>query len=101
MIWKSLLFAVSLALQIPVQASEDVTGILRQQTQELIDAITTGSATVWDRYLDDNLIYTSEDGTVMSKSQMLEQIKPLPKDVSGNIRVIEFKVAIQGSTAVT
>lgn len=75
---------VLLPLQSPTQASEDVSELLRRQTQELIDAVTTGSAAVWDRYLDEKAAYTAEDGTVSTKAQMVEQIKPLPEGVSGN-----------------
>jgi hypothetical protein len=82
-------------------ASENVAGILRRQTQELLDAITTGSPAIWERYLDPTVIYTDEEGTVMSKAQLVGQIKPLPQGISGNIRVIEFKASVHESTAVT
>jgi hypothetical protein len=81
-------------------ASEDTTALLHRQTQELIDAITTGSAAVWDRYLDPKVVVTAEDGTVYNKAQMLEQTKPLPAGISGNIKVIDFKVTENGPVAV-
>lgn len=81
-------------------ASEDVPGLLRRQTQELIDAVTAGSAAVWDRYLDPKVTYTTEDGTVLDKAKMVEQTKPLPKGVSGDIQVVDFKATVHGNVAV-
>lgn len=81
-------------------ASEDVAKVLERQTQELLDAVSSGSAAVWERYLDAKAVYTAEDGTILTKSQMVEGIKPLPKGVSGVIKVTDFKVTEHGPVAV-
>jgi hypothetical protein len=92
----------SLAAAAPARkAPENVTAILQRQTQELVDAIASGGAAVWDRYLADGLIYTDEAGTVMSKAEMVKQTKGLPPGVSGHIRVTDFKVALHGTVAVS
>lgn len=94
--------ATLLSLPPPARAAEeDVAALLQRQTQELIDAITTGTPAVWERYLDPQAIYTAEDGTVYSKAQMVEQTKPLPAGVSGNIKVADFKAVVHGPVAVT
>jgi hypothetical protein len=72
-------FALSTATAMTVWAQEDVAHVLKQQTQELFDAVTSGDARVWDRYLDANVIYLSEDGTRKSKADLLKEITPLPK----------------------
>lgn len=82
-------------------ADGDVEATLRRQTQELLDAITNGSAVVWDRYLDSAATYTTEDGTVRSKREMVGDIRPLPKTISGSIRIIEFTARVHGAVAVT
>ena len=82
-------------------AAEDLSATLQKQTQELFDAITTGSPAVWDRYLDDGARVTAEDGRVYNKAEMVKDIKPLPQGVSGSIKVIDFKVVPHGSVAVT
>lgn len=82
-------------------AAEDDAAMLQRQTQELMDAITYGKADVWDRYLDAKAVYTTEDGTVQTKAQMVEGTKPLPGGVSGNIQVTDFKATVQGPVAVT
>jgi hypothetical protein len=93
-------WSLSLSMQTPAPAAEDVAGVLRRQTQELVDAIATGKAAVWERYLDDQAVYTAEDGAVSTKAQMVEQTRPLPKGVSGTIQVIDFKAAVHGPVAV-
>lgn len=96
-----LAMAVLLASQAATPAAEDVATVLRRQTQELQDATGAGAAAVWDRYLDAQAIYSTEDGTVLTKAQMLEQTKPLPEGVSGNIQVTDFKATVHGPVAVT
>jgi len=84
----------------PADAADNVPEVLRRQTQELLDAISMGSAAVWDRYLDEDLRYVDESGKVLTKKQMVEGTKPLPEGVSGTIVVTEFDVAMHGSVAV-
>ena len=99
--WVALTWAVALSfLQAPALASEEVAGVLQRQTQEMMDAISSGSASVWERYLDEKATYTTEDGTVLTKARMVEQTRPLPKGVSGTIKVTDFKVTVQGPVAV-
>ena len=93
--------AVLLSAATATPASEDAAAVLHRQTQELMDAITHGSAAVWDRYLDAKAIYTAEDGTLQTKAQMVEGTKPLPEGVSGNIKVIDFKATVHGPVAIT
>ena len=99
-LWPLAGLAAVLALQSPTAASEDVGAILQRQTQELLDAVTTGSAAVWERYLDPQAVYTAEDGTVASKAQMVAQIHPLPAGVTGKLAVTDFKVTVHGPVAI-
>jgi hypothetical protein len=82
-------------------AAEDAAAVLQRQTQELMDAITHGKAEVWERYLDPKAVYTTEDGTVQTKAQMVEGTRPLPEGVSGNIKVTDFQATVHGPVAVT
>ncbi len=85
----------------PAAPVDNVAATLRRQTQELLDAITNGTPDVWDRYLDSAASYTTEDGTIRSKREMVGDIRPLPKTISGDIRIIEFRATVHGSVAVT
>ncbi len=82
-------------------AEEDVAAVLQRQTQEMMDAITYGKADVWERYMDPKAVYTTEDGTVQTKAQMVEGTKPLAEGVSGSIQVTDFKATVHGPVAVT
>ncbi|MEP6994299.1 MAG: nuclear transport factor 2 family protein [Acidobacteriota bacterium] len=93
-------FAFVLAAGAPARLPESVPDLLRRQTQEMIDAITTGSGAVWDRYLDPEVRYVDESGNVSKKKQMVDDIQPLPPGVSGSIRVTDFDVAVHGNVAV-
>jgi hypothetical protein len=90
----------ALASARPARAAEDVEALLRRQTQELFDAVSAGTPAVWERYLDPRAVYTSEDGTVSTKAQMVADVKPLPPGVSGSIQVTGFRAVVHGTVAV-
>jgi len=97
----TILFSLAMSLFASLNAAENTPDVLQRQTQELFDAIPSGSATVWDRYLDDRASYTDEGGAVLAKKEMVEQLKPFPKEITGNIKVFDFRVTLHGSVAVT
>ena len=88
-----------LALVAAPLAAEDAREVLKRQTQELVDAIASGSIAVWDKYLDPAVLYVDESGQVSTKKEMLEGLKPLPDGVSGAIAVTDFRVALHGDVA--
>lgn len=79
---------------------DDVPALLERQTQELLDAITSGSPAVWERLLDPSASFTTEDGEVRSKPAMVADIRPLPKTITGKITVTDFKATVHGDVAV-
>jgi hypothetical protein len=81
-------------------AAEDPAAVLRRQSQELLDAIGSGAAAVWDRYLDAGAVVTGEDGAVATKAEMLAAIKPLPEGVSGKIEIVDFQARVHGPVAI-
>jgi hypothetical protein len=92
---------VSLSLQAAAPAAEDLAAVLQRQTQEMFDAIPPGTKAVWERYLGPQATYTTEDGTVQTRAEMLEQIGPMAPGVSGNIKILDFKVARHDAVAIT
>jgi ketosteroid isomerase-like protein len=78
-------FAVLSLLSLPAFADDHalITGYM----QEMSDAIASGNVAVWDKYLDPNVILAEEDDTYKGKADMLKEIVPLPKGLSGTIRV--------------
>jgi len=49
--------ALTLASASTLAQNDDVGRVLEQQTQELVNAVSSGDARVWDRYLDANAIF--------------------------------------------
>jgi hypothetical protein len=99
------LFSLALLTALPVAAAapvaEDPTAVLKAKTQALMNAITTGSAAVWQGALDEKATITDEGGGVTAKAEMVKSIHPLPAGVSGSIEVIDFKAYPHASVAVT
>ncbi len=93
---------LALAAALPAWArAEDLRDALKRQTQELADAVGTGTAAVWEKYLDPGVLFIDESGTVATKKEMVEQLRPLPEGVSGSITVTDFVVADHGDVAAT
>ena len=81
-------------------ASEDVTSVLQRQTQQLMDAVAAGDRGPWTRYLDDRIVYAAEDGTTKSKDELLAELRPLPKEISGRLHVTRFRTVRHGDAAI-
>jgi hypothetical protein len=96
----TVLFLLATSILPLLTAVENERDILQRQTQELFDAIPSGSTAVWERYLDDRASYTDESGVVLFKRQMVEQLKPFSKEITGTIKVTDFRVTFHGSVAV-
>jgi hypothetical protein len=93
---------IVLLLALTVRADDaKVAAELKRMTQEMLDAIAPGNADVWKRYTDDRLIYVSEANQEMTKAQLIEELKPLPKGLTGHLEVGTFKAEVHGNVAVT
>ena len=88
-LWALAALVLGARIASPPVSANDVTATLRRQTQELLDAVSAGSAAVWDRYLDSTVSITTEDGSVRSKREMVGDIRPLPKTISGLAKDVE------------
>lgn len=77
-----------------------VAATLQEHTQELLDAIVPGKLSVWEKYIHEDCVYTAEDGQVSDRKALLEQLKPMPAGVSGDIRVTDFKARVRGPVAI-
>ena len=56
---------------------------------------------MWERLLDPRVSFTTEDGDLKPKRDMVGNVRPLPKTISGKITVTEFKATVHGDVAVT
>ena len=74
--------------------------LLRERTQALLDAVGAGDVEIWDSYLDPRAIYVMETGEVLTKSEVLAEIRPLPDGLDGELRIGSFTLEVHGDTAV-
>ena len=77
-----------LLISLPSQAASDLPDSWFQTTtQTLFDAVATGDKAVWDRVLDADCMITTEDGEVLNRAKFMEELRPLPKGFSGEIKI--------------
>jgi ketosteroid isomerase-like protein len=81
-------------------ADPRVAAELKRATQELMSAVAPGNWAVWEKYADDAVLYTAEDGRILTKAQLKEEFQPLPTGFSGTIDVVSSDVRQYGDTAV-
>jgi len=94
------IFTLLAGLLSTVSAAADDRALLTQAEQEMSDAIASGDGRVWEKYLDPQVIYAEEDGSYKGKREMLKEIGPLPKGLSGTIKVELLRYSEDGDTAV-
>ena len=73
---------------------------LKRATQEMLDAVASGDKAVWDRYLADGSIYADEEGNVLTKTDLIKELRPLPAGYQGSIKVGETKSLVQENVVV-
>jgi ketosteroid isomerase-like protein len=83
----------------PQDSWEEITKLLHDKDQALMNAVTAGDPKVWDAALAPDAIYLDEAGEINSRTDLLKQIQPLPQGVSGSIKVSDYKVTLHGDTA--
>jgi hypothetical protein len=89
-----LVMAVASAAQVQAASVEEE---LRRLTQENLDAIAAGDVAVWRRNFHSDLVHVDEEGKVRSKSELLDELSPLPPGLVGNLKVRDFRMAMHGT----
>jgi ketosteroid isomerase-like protein len=95
---RNITVAILTALAAPALADNRVR--ITQYEQELSDAITNGTADVWRRYLDPDVIYAEEDDSYKGTDGMVKEVHPLPQGLGGEIKVELLSYHEDGDTAV-
>jgi hypothetical protein len=83
------------------QAAAPDTAWFQQHTQALYDAVTSGDPKPWDQDIAEDCLYTSEDGLMQDKAELVKSIRPLSKGFSGGIKVEELQVRQAAGAVVT
>jgi hypothetical protein len=86
---------------VQAQTDDELSALLKRQTQEFSDAGQQGNKAVLDGYLDASVVFTEEDGSVVTKKDILDGAAPPPKGVQEKIVVTEWTMRRFGTIAVT
>ncbi|HXB55127.1 MAG TPA: nuclear transport factor 2 family protein [Vicinamibacteria bacterium] len=60
--------------------------------QRLMNAVGSGDKSVWERVMDPSCVVTSEEGQVMTRQEFLDDLRPLPPGLTGDIAVKDLTV---------
>ena len=94
-----MLVMLILAIPGPERSASDVTADLRARDQALLDGVAPGDVKVWDAALAPEAVYVDENGSVMSRSEFLAKLKPLPPGSTGTIRILSYSARFSGDLA--
>jgi hypothetical protein len=75
----------------PAEMAETVKWF-RATEQKLMDAIAKGDKGPWEQVMDPACVYTTEEGQVLGKRQFVDELRPLPAGLSGDISVQDLTV---------
>jgi len=101
-LWSFLFGALAQAASGAGQA-EDRDRVLAQVTalsQKLLDAIPSGDKKVWNEILADDAVYSDEDGRILTKKEIVGELRPLPKGYSGFIKITRPRLVFRPNLAV-
>jgi hypothetical protein len=74
--------------------------VIKELSQEFSDASARGDRAVFDRDLDDRVVFVNEDGDIATKADLLA-VTPHPPGVNQTLRQADFKVTFHRNVAVT
>jgi hypothetical protein len=69
-------------------------------SQKLLDAIPSGDKKVWNEILADDAVYSDEDGRILTKKEIVDELRPLPKGYSGFIKITRPRLVFRPNIAV-
>jgi len=96
------LAGVALLIATPSRSADDaaLAAELKAKTQTLVDAIAPGKTATWQEATDPNLVFVTESNEVLTRTDLLKELTPLPKGLVGSIKVTDYRLLRHGNTAV-
>ena len=73
---------------------------LTADTQEMYDALVPGQKGPWKKYFADDCIYADEKGHLFNKTQLVDDIAPMPAGYGGAIKLEKVQSRVIADTAV-
>lgn len=80
--------------------ASDLGAELRGQTQQLMDALAAGDRSPWQRFIAEDVVFLTEDGTRKSKADLVAEVRAFPPEIWGRIRVTDYVVVRNDRVAV-
>ena len=96
----TVLITGALGAAAPLRPTEDVAALIKRQSQEFSDASATGDSAVFDRLLDDSVIFMNETGAIATKKDILSGGGP-PPGMTNKLVQTDFAIQLHGTVAVT
>ena len=93
-------WSVARATEVAGGVASSISSELRHTTQVLLDGITSGDASVWDKWLDPAVLQVDENDIVRGKAEILAEIKPLAPGLVGHLYIDDFRIAVRDNVAV-
>jgi len=81
-------------------ADASLSALLKKQTQEFSDAGQRGDAATLARLLDDDVVFTVENGSIITKKDIVGGAKPDPTADQRKIEVTDWQLHRQGDVAI-
>jgi hypothetical protein len=69
-------------------------------SQKLLDALPSGDKAVWNEILAEDAVYSDEDGRILTKKEIVDELRPPPKGYSGFIKVTQPRLVLRPNLAV-
>ncbi len=91
---------LSVASPLSAFAEEDIVPQLTRQTQELYDSLIPGNQEPWKKYYADDCIFADEKGRLFNKTQLVNDVTPMPQGYSGSIKLEKVQSRVVGQTAI-
>jgi ketosteroid isomerase-like protein len=98
---RSILLVAALALTTQAFAHEDDAALIKRQSQEFSDASASADAKIIEKYLDDDVIFMDESGSISSKHDIVAGLSPPAEGISNKLVQSDWQIKIQGNVAVT
>jgi hypothetical protein len=96
----ALLLSALLVVPAPAAGTQDLVSQLTSQTQELYDSLVPGNQEPWKKYFADDCIYADEKGRLFDKTQLVNDVTPMPAGYSGSIKLENVQSRVVGQTAI-
>jgi hypothetical protein len=69
-------------------------------SQKLLDALPSGDKAIWNEILAEDAVYSDEDGRILTKKEIVDELRPLPKGYSGFIKITRPRLVLRPNLAV-